>query len=159
MKEKTPPSPWLGLVVVASGAVPIWASLFADDAQFHGPRWLVGMIGGMFVLAGVLVMRGAVAARGEVPDVLGALLGALVSTGFLVLSVWALFLSGGPRAWGVSGSLPFWLLPAWVTDLLFYLLMGLGVAVCAALTFFAWRQLGRAVGTAVSGPAGPRGLE
>jgi hypothetical protein len=52
-----PPSRWLGLLVMATGVVPIWASLFADAAQFRGPRWLVGMIGGMFVLAGVIVTR------------------------------------------------------------------------------------------------------
>ena len=98
-----PPRRWLGLVVIATGAVPIWASLFADGTQLHGPRWLLGMIGGMFGLAGVLVMRGARVGRGGEPDVLGALLGALVSTGFLVLSGWAIALSGGPRAWGGVG--------------------------------------------------------
>ena len=154
-----PPRRWLGLVIVATGVVPIWASLFADDAQFRGPRWLVGMIGGMFVLAGVLVMRGAKTGRGEEPDVLGALLGALVSTGFLVLSGWALVLSGGPRAWGVSGSLPLWLLPEWVTGTLFYVLMSFGLAICAVLTFFAWRQLYRAVAPTGSGAAGSRGVE
>lgn len=147
---------------MAAGAIPIGAALFADDAKFHAPRWLVGMIGSMFVLAGVLLLMSAgAAARRPETDVVGALLGALVATGFLVLSGWALFLSGGPRAWNMSGSLPLWLLPAWVSTGLFYALMGVGALLCVVLTVFAWRQLFRALAAAGSDPRarGPHGVE
>ncbi len=33
----------MGLLVIAAGAIPIGAALFADDAKFHAPRWLVAM--------------------------------------------------------------------------------------------------------------------
>jgi hypothetical protein len=155
-----PPSRWVGILVITAGAIPIGATLFADDAKFHAPRWLVAMIGGMFVLAGLMLVRSAsAAARPAAADVLGPCLGLLLTSGFTVLSGWALFFSGGPSAWNMSGSLPLWLLPAWVTAGLFYVLMGVGALLCVVMTVFAWRQLYRALATGGSGPAGPRGLE
>lgn len=111
MAGEPPPSRWVGFLVIAAGAIPIGAALFADDAKFHAPRWLVAMIGGMFVLAGLMLVRSAsAAARPAAADVLGPGLGVLLTSGFTVLSGWALFFSGGPSAWNMSGSLPLWLL-------------------------------------------------
>jgi hypothetical protein len=150
----------VGFLVIAAGAIPIGAALFADDAKFHAPRWLVAMVGGMFVLAGLMLVRSAsAAARPAATDVLGTCLGVLLTSGFTVLSGWALFFSGGPSAWSMSGSLPLWLLPAWVTTGLFYVLMGVGALLCVVMTLFAWRQLYRALATGASGPARSRGLE
>ena len=160
MAGEPPPSRWVGLLVIAAGAIPTGAALFADDAKFHAPRWLVGMVGGMFVLAGLMLVRSAsAAAQPAAADVVGSCLGVLLTSGFTVFSGWALFFSGGPSAWNMSGSLPFGLLPAWVGDGLFYMMMGVAALLCVVLTLFAWRQLYRALATAGSGPAGPRGLE
>jgi hypothetical protein len=147
---------------MAAGAIPIGAAFLADDAKFHGPRWLVGMVGGMFVLAGGMIVRTArlgAAGRSVTPDVVGASLGVLLTSGFTVLSAWALFFSGGPRAWSVSGGLPLWLLPAWVGDVLFYVLMGICALLCVVMTLYAWRQLYRALAAGGSGSPGPRGLQ
>ena len=112
MSEKTPPPRWAGILAIATGAIPIGAALLADDASFRAPRWLVGMVGGLFVLAGLLIVRAARGAGQPAErDVLGAGLGVLLTGGFTVLSVWALLFSGGPRAWNVSGNVPLWLLP------------------------------------------------
>ena len=59
MSEKTPPPRWAGILAIATGAIPIGAALLADDASFRAPRWLVGMVGGLFVLAGLLLVRAA----------------------------------------------------------------------------------------------------
>ena len=150
----------MGIVVIAAGVIPIGSALVGDDARFHAPRWLVGMVGGLFVLAGLLLARAARgAATPPVPDVLGASLGVLLTGGFTVLSVWALLFSGGPKAWNVSGTLPLWLFPAWVAAGLFYALMGVGVLLCVVMTVFASCQLARAIGAARSASSGPRRLE
>jgi hypothetical protein len=155
-----PPSRWVGIVVIAAGVIPIGSALVGDDARFHASRWLVGMVGGLFVLAGLLLVRAARgAATPPVPDVLGASLGVLLTGGFTVLSVWALLFSGGPKAWNVSGTLPLWLFPAWVAAGLFYALMGVGVLLCVVMTVFASCQLARAIGAARSASSGPRRLE
>ncbi|HEY7140725.1 MAG TPA: hypothetical protein VIE44_11535 [Methylomirabilota bacterium] len=160
MASEPPPSRWVGVLVMDAGAIPIGAALLADDANLHGPRWLVGMVGGMFVLAGVMIARAAGAAsRSPTPDVVGASLGVLLTSGFTVLSGWALFFSGGPQAWSVSGSLPLWLLPAWVGDVLFYILMGICALLCVVMALYAWRQLYRVVAAGGSGPPGARGLQ
>jgi hypothetical protein len=145
---------------MAVGAIPVGATLFADDAKFHAPRWLVGMTGGMFVLAGLMLIRSArAAARPPASDVAGCCLGVLLTSGFVVFAAWALCFSGGPSAWNVSGPLPLWLLPAWVTAGLFYVLMGVSTLLCVVLNVFAWRQLIRALATTGSGVPGPRGLQ
>ena len=160
MTGEPPPSRWVGILVIAAGVIPIGSALVGDDARFHAPRWLVGMVGGLFVLAGLLLVRAARgAATSPVPDVLGASLGVLLTGGFTVLSVWALLFSGGPKAWNVSGTLPLWLFPAWVAAGLFYALMGVGVLLCVVMTVFASRQLARAIGAARSASSGPRRLE
>ena len=115
------------------------------------------MIGCMFVLAGVMLLRQAgPVAWNPGTDVAGTLMGALVATGFLVLSAWALFFSGGPSAWGMSGSLPVGMLPKRTTAWLFYLVQGAGAGVCILLFGFAWRQLYRAVVAARSGTGSGR---
>jgi hypothetical protein len=150
----------MGVVVMAAGAIPIGAALFADDARFHAPRWLVAMIGAMFVLAGLMLVRSAGAAvRSPAPDVAGSCLGVFLTSGFTVFSGWALFFSGGPSAWNVSGSLPLRLLPVWVSAGLFYVLMGVGALLCVVMAVFAWRQLYRALAAGGSGPPGPRGIQ
>ena len=147
MSEKTPPPRWAGILAIATGAIPIGAALLADDASFRAPRWLVGMVGGLFALAGLLIVRAARGAGQPAErDVLGAGLGVLLTGGLPVLSVWALLFSGGPRAWNVSGNVPLWLLPPWVGAALFYALLGVGVLICATMTVFASRQLYRALG-------------
>lgn len=155
-----PPSRWVGFLVIAAGSLPIGVALFAEDAKFHAPRWLVAMVGGMFVLAGLMLVRSAnAAARAPVADVVSSCLGVLLTSGFTVLSVWALLFSGGPRAWNVSGNLPLWLFPTWVAAGLFYAMMGVGVLLCVVMTLFAWRQLFRAIAAAGSASRSPRGLE
>ena len=149
------PSPWWGVLAIAAGVFPIGAALLAEDAKVHAPRWLVAMIGVMFVLAGAMVIRaGRGVARRPRADVGGALLGAAVATGFLVLSGWALFFSGGPSAWGVSGSLPLSWLPRWATTALFYVIQGAGGLVAVLVVAFAWRQLYQAVVGASGSRAG-----
>jgi uncharacterized membrane protein len=136
------------VVAIAAGVLPLGTALFADDARFHAPRWLVAMIGSMFVLAGVMLVRlGAPAAQRRAADVVGALLGAQVATGFF---------SGGPSAWGMSGTLPVALLPTWATTGLFYLLQGVVALICILVFAFAWRQLYRAVATTRSGSSAGR---
>jgi hypothetical protein len=150
----------MGLLVIAAGAIPIGAALFADDTKFHAPRWLVAMVGGMFVLAGLMLIRSASAVtRPPATDVVGSGLGVLLTSGFTVFAGWALFLSGGPSAWNMSGSLPLWMFPVWIRVALFYVMLGVGALLCVVLTVFAWRQLVRAIASAGSGPPGPRGLE
>lgn len=145
---------------MAAGAIPIGAALFAGDAKFHAPRWLVGMIGRMFALAGLMLIRSASGVtRPRAADVVGSGLGVLLTSGFAVFAGWALFFSGGPSAWNMSGSLPLWLFPAWVSVALFYVMLGVGALLCVVLTVFAWRQLFRALASAGSGPPDPRGLE
>ena len=112
------------------------------------------MIGVKFVLAGAMVIRAARTAPRPHADVGGALLGAMVATGFLVLSGWAIFFSGGPSAWGVSGSLPLAWLPRWATTALFYVIQGAGGLVAILVFVFAWRQLYRAVVGASGSRAG-----
>ena len=160
MSGEPPPSRWIGILVIAAGVIPIGSALIADDAKFHAPRWLVGMVGGLFVLAGLMLVRASRGApRAPEADVVGAGMGVLLTGGFTVLSVWALLFSGGPKAWNVSGSLPLWLLPAWVGAGLFYALIGLGVLLCATMTVFALRQLYRALGAPRSASPGARRLE
>jgi hypothetical protein len=155
-----PPSRWIGVLVIAAGAIPIGAALVADDAKFNAPRWLVGMVGGLFVLAGLMLVRGSRGApRVPEADVVGAGMGVLLTGGFTVLSVWALLFSGGPTAWSVSGSLPPWLLPSWVGAGLFYALLGVSVLLCATMSAFACRQLYRALGVPRSAAPGARRLE
>ncbi len=88
----------------------------------------------MFVLAGLMLIRSARAGkpRRPEPDVVESGLGVLLTSGFTVFAGWALFFSGGPRAWKMSGSLPLGWLPAWVGAGLFYALMGVGVRSCAS---------------------------
>jgi hypothetical protein len=50
------------LLVIGAGAIPIGAALFADDAKCPAPPWLAAMVGGMFVLAGLMLIRSASAA-------------------------------------------------------------------------------------------------
>ena len=57
MSGEPPPSRWIGILVIAAGVLPIGSALLADDAKFHAPRWLVAMVGGLFVLAGLLLVR------------------------------------------------------------------------------------------------------
>jgi hypothetical protein len=83
----------------------------------------------------------------------------LLTSGFTLLSVWALLFSGGPKAWNVSGSVPLWLLPEWVGAGLFYALLGAGVLLCATMTVFALGQLYRALGAGGSASPGARRLE
>jgi len=155
-----PPSRWIGILVIAAGVLPIGSALLADDAKFHAPRWLVAMVGGLFVLAGLLLVRASRGtSRPPETDVVGAGMGVLLTGGFTVLSVWALLFSGGPKAWNVSGNVPLWLLPAWVGAGLFYALLGFGVLLCAVMTVFASRQLYRALGGARSASPGARRLE
>jgi hypothetical protein len=114
----------------------------------------------MFVLAGLMLIRSASAVtRPPATDVVGSGLGVLLTSGFTVFAGWALFFSGGPSAWKMSGSLPLGWLPAWGSAGLFYMMLGIGALLCVILTVFAWRQLVRAIASAGSGPPGPRGLE
>ena len=160
MSGEAPPSRWIGVLVVATGVIPMGAAFVADDAKFHAPRWLVALAGGLFVLAGLLLVRASRdAPRPPETDLVGAIMGVLLTGGFTVLSVWALLFSGGPKAWNVSGSLPLWLLPAWVGAGLFYALIGVGVLLCATMTAFALRQLYRALGAPRSASPGAGRLE
>jgi polyferredoxin len=160
MTDAPPASPVWGVLAIAAGAIPIGAALFADGSKFQALRWLVAMVGGMFVLAGLMLIRSArAAARPPARDVAGYCLSVLLTSGFTVLAGWALFFSGGPSAWKMSGTLPLGLLPAWVSAGLFYGLMGVGALICVALNIFAWRQLCRALATAGSAASGPRGLQ
>ena len=160
MSGEPPPSRWIGILVIAAGVLPIGSALLADDAKFHAPRWLVAMVGGLFVLAGLLLVRASRGtSRPPETDVVGAGMGVLLTGGFTVLSVWALLFSGGLKAWNVSGNVPLWLLPAWVGAGLFYALLGFGVLLCAVMTVFASRQLYRALGGARSASPGARRLE
>jgi hypothetical protein len=158
--DETPARRWVGVLAIAAAAIPIGAALWADDAKFYAPRWLVAMVGGMFAVAGVLIIRAA-AAPGWRPesDMIGSVLGGLMATGFTVLSGWALFFSGGPSAWGMSGSLPLWLLPPWASTGVFYLLLGVSALLCVVVTVYAWRQAYRALVAARSGAPGSSGLE
>ena len=155
---EAPPNRWWGVLTIAAGVFPMGAALFADDAKIHAPRWLIAMVGGMFVLAGLMLIRSARAgASPPEPDVVESGLGVLLTSGFTVFAGWALFFSGGPRAWKMSGSLPVGWLPAWVGAGLFYATLGVGALLCVTLTAFAWRQLYRALATSDS--PRPRGLE
>ena len=139
---------------------PIGSALFADDARFHAPRWLVGMVGGLFVLAGLLLSdRRAAAAAPPEPDVVGAGLGVLLTSGFTVLVG-----LGAPllrRAEGVErcpGACRSGCSRRGSAAGLFY---ARWASACSSawLTVFAWRQLYRALGAARSASPGPRRLE
>ena len=160
MTREPPPSRWWGVLAIVAGVFPIGAALFGDDAKVHAPRWLVAMIGSMFVLAGLMLIRSASApTRRPAADAMGSGLGVLLTSGFTVFAGWALFFSGGPRAWKMSGTLPLGWLPAWITDGLFYATLGAGALLCGILTAFAWRQLFRALASAASTPPGPSPLQ
>jgi hypothetical protein len=160
MAGEPAPSRWWGLLAITAGVFPIGAALFADDARIHAPRWLVAMIGGMFVLAGLMLIRSASGrTRPPAADVVSSGLGVLLTSGFMVFAGWALFFSGGPSAWKMSGSLPVGWLPAWVGAGLFYATLGVGAVLCVTLTAFAWRQLYRALASGTSGSPRLRGIE
>ncbi len=57
--------PWMGLlfgllfIAVGTGVILLAAGVIpSDEANFHAPRWLVGVIGGLFAAAGSAVMSG-----------------------------------------------------------------------------------------------------
>ena len=60
---------------MAAGVFPIGSAMIADDAKFHAPRWLVGMVGGLFVLAGLMLVRASAARPAPEADVVGAGMG------------------------------------------------------------------------------------
>lgn len=143
----------LGVVVIAAGLIPIGAAFFADDAGFHAPRWIVALIGAMFVLAGLAVMRRPAGAEDAAADLSQSLLGAVIVTAFAVIMAWLLLFTS-PDEWQSSGSLPFQWLPGLVQNLLFYALLGTMTLLTTAFAVAAWLRVLRRLTVRLPAPIG-----
>jgi len=143
----------LGLVVVGVGLVPIAGAVFADDSGFHAPRWLVALVGVMFVLAGLMIMRGPAADGNPPNDLAQSLLGALILSAFAAIAGWLLLFTS-PGEWQSSGSLPLNWLPGVVQTLFFYALLGGVTLLLVWMALVTWRDVSRRLALRVPAPLG-----
>lgn len=100
---------WCGLLCSLVGAFIIWASMGGDpdDSKFNAPRWVGALAGGVFLFAGIMVIRIA-ALHSNVPpqkDLLTRFIIAMMITCFAAVATWVAF-GPGDRAGNASLGIP-----------------------------------------------------
>lgn len=119
-----------GLLCIALGLLPMsvalgWISVPATS--LHAPMWVLALCGGIFVVAGIMMVLGN---RSTLNDLLAGIICLL----FGIVGAWIALL--GP-AEGISGGLPF--LSAAANSTLGRWVFGLGALLCFAIAAYAFR--------------------
>ena len=121
----------MALVCIAVGAFPIALAtgvLTPEPGQLKAPEWVVGACGGVFVLAGIMMLAS------PYPRVTSFLAG-LFCLAFAAVAVWV---AGFAPTENFSGGLP--LLPHGVNVAIGRGLIGFGALICGAMAWGAFRK-------------------
>ena len=118
-----------GMIIIGLLVVLIAAEVV--PSQGGAPQWVVAVSGIVFVIAGIMILRGRQSRH-------NSLLAAILLMGFAVLGVWAVF----APAEGMSGGIPF--LPRTANVVLGRWMFGTGALISAALAIYAFREFLRA---------------
>ena len=135
MSDGQRPPWWLGLLMVAAGAFVIGTSIWADEAGFHAPRWVVGAAGAAFLLAGLSMF-----VQGQ--RLLAGLLLALMMTAFAATFMWVSF-GPGERQFSSTVSIPFLSFSRAGSEGIGRLCFAPGALGMAALAVYLWVKVGR----------------
>ena len=125
----------LGLALIACGIFPILAAFDAGgpfrQADINGPPWLAGVAGGIFVVAGLTMMRPP---QDELHP-LSFLLFFILLSGFAAMGNWIAF-GAGPRVCGVSVSGFFFTASNDSTELTCRAAFGIGAIIMNGFLFY-----------------------
>jgi len=119
----------MALVAIACGgyALLVAAEVLPVDMSNNTPRWIAGVIGGMFVIAGLMIFLRNYSRALD-------LLAALILAGFTLTAAWITVYGAD----GISGGVPF--LPRDMNISFGRVMFGLGAAMCFAGFLYALRR-------------------
>jgi hypothetical protein len=114
--------------MIAAGIMPMLAAFdvgMLTHADINGPPWLGVVSGGVFLLAGLMILCA------PLPEVLNGLLSAVLITGLASLGGWVAF-GTGMRACSSNISLPFLTGSGQFSNLACRIPFGIGAIICSA---------------------------
>ena len=126
----------LAIAFIAGGSVFVGGGLrWIDIAPAPGvPHWIIGVIGAIFVIAGIAVGMRSEPSRGH------DLVGALIVTGFAAVFGWIGF-APGERHFSSSGSGVGLSLAGGGGDWIGRAAFGLGAVLCALAAMYLWKRV------------------
>jgi drug/metabolite transporter (DMT)-like permease len=83
-----------GTIVSLIGIFIMGVSIFGEDASSNAPRWIISGVGGVFLLAGPMIVF-------QQNELVTSLIGALIVTSFAVITSWV-SIGPGEREFGGS---------------------------------------------------------
>jgi hypothetical protein len=110
-------------------------SIWADDAGFHAPRWVVGASGAVFLLTGFMIVT-------QHRPMLGGFFRALMLTAFGAVFAWVSF-GPGEREFTSTVSIPFISLTRGSSDLGGRICFAPGALLICGLALYSWFLLAR----------------
>ncbi len=115
-----------GAIISLIGIFIMGSSVFSEDASFNAPRWIVTGSGGVFLLAGVMIVF-------QQNELVTSLIGAIIVTCFAVITCWISF---GPGEREFGGSIGIFDL----SGLLGRICFGIVALFLIVLAIFVWRD-------------------
>ncbi len=119
-----------GLLAAVVGLIYIGIAIWGSDTGFHAPRWVVGMAGGTFLLAGLAIL-------GQGYPHFSALVRALLLTAFSAVVTWVSF-GPGERQFSSTTSLPFISFSRSASDLSERICFAPGAILLDGLAIYLW---------------------
>ena len=125
-----------GLVAIGLGVLQIVISVYAGDAGFNAPRWLLALIGVTFSLAGIILLVPRRFSKSH------AFLIAVLTTAFAVVPNWIAF-GPGPRRFSTSLSFGPAVHESFSSDASGRIAFGLSAIVMNMIAVWGWVQWAR----------------